>query len=65
MSKLDITIETDREGNHVVVFPGRREELIPPRYYDERLSWIKASFDRFIASVHDLNLLRRTAAIHL
>lgn len=64
MPNLDLTIETDREGNHVVVFPGRREELMLPRFYDERLTWIQSSFARFFESVTDLESLRKSAHIN-
>jgi hypothetical protein len=61
---LDLTIETDKHGEHVVFFPGRAEELIPPRDYDEKLHWIKRSFDTFLSTVHDLEAVRRATRVN-
>jgi len=61
---LEVTIETDKHGEHVVVFPGRREELIPPRDYDERLQWIQNSFETFLLRVRELEAIRRAMLIN-
>jgi len=58
VSNLELSFETDSEGRHSVVFSARQDELIPPRNYDERLSWIKASFSKFLLTVRDLEALR-------
>ena len=63
LSKLDLTIETDRQGNHFVTFPGRQEELTPPRHYEDRLEWIQASFDMFFLKVRELDVLRKSGYI--
>lgn len=64
MMTLDLAIETDKHGEHVVVFPGRREELIPPRDYDEKLHWIKRSFETFLSTVRDLEAVRRATTVN-
>lgn len=64
MFALDLTIETDKHGDHVVFFSGRREELIPPRDYDEKLHWIKRSFESFLAQVNDLEAVRRAGRVN-
>jgi hypothetical protein len=65
LAKLDLTIETDQYGNNVVVFARRNDDLVPPRHYDQRLEWIRSSFDQFLGSVRDLEEIRRASALPL
>ena len=60
-SALDLIIETDKHGKHVVVFPSRREELIAPSDYEQKLLWIKTSFQLFLARVREFESIRRTS----
>jgi hypothetical protein len=55
---LDLTIETDSDGRHVVVFPELHDELAAPSQYEDRLSWIQDSFSKFLVTVRDLDTLR-------
>ncbi|MBS2001867.1 MAG: hypothetical protein U0103_22705 [Candidatus Obscuribacterales bacterium] len=56
---LDLTIETDRNGDHFVVFPRRYENLVAPELHDEKLQWIRSSYDTFLARVREFEELRR------
>ncbi|MGH9548351.1 MAG: hypothetical protein ACRD3W_03210 [Terriglobales bacterium] len=61
---LDVAIETDRDGEPVVVFPGKREELIPPQPYDQRLEWIASSFNKFLGHVHEIERIRSAPVVN-
>lgn len=56
---LDVTIATDKNGNHVVVFPGHRDELLPPEEHYAKMNWIRASFKSFLRRVRERELLTR------
>jgi hypothetical protein len=60
---LNLTIERTRTGENLIVYPRREEELIPPVEYEDRLTWIKASFDKFLTQVQELEALRKTSHI--
>ncbi|MFN8657524.1 MAG: hypothetical protein U0105_14370 [Candidatus Obscuribacterales bacterium] len=51
--------EKDSNGEHVVSFAAANvEELVPPVSQEERLEWVRASYQRFIAKVAELDALR-------
>lgn len=50
--------EKDGNGEHVVSFAANVEELVPPVSHDERIEWVRASYQRFIAKVAELDALR-------
>ncbi len=56
---LDLTIETDRNGEHFVVFPRRYENLVPPELHAEKMEWIRSSFDPFLEHVREFELLKQ------
>jgi hypothetical protein len=56
---LDVTIETNSDGENVVVFPARREDLNPPSEYEEKLEWIKLSMETFLHHLHEIDDVRR------
>ncbi|MBS1956776.1 MAG: hypothetical protein JST89_21485 [Cyanobacteria bacterium SZAS-4] len=58
---LDLTIETDRNGNHFVVFPRRYENLMTPELHEEKMDWIRSSYDTFLERVREIDSLRKPA----
>ncbi|MBX9666900.1 MAG: hypothetical protein K2X93_04740 [Candidatus Obscuribacterales bacterium] len=53
MSSHDHIFKLDRQGRHVVVFPHDHKRYIPPQNYEDRLNWIRKSFDSFISVVEE------------
>lgn len=47
MALTEHRIKTNERGEHVVAFPTDKREFIPPSSYEERLAWIRSSFDSF------------------
>jgi hypothetical protein len=58
---LDLTIETDRHGEHFIVFPGRYENLVPPQLHEEKMDWIRSSYDTFLEHVREFDALKKRA----
>jgi hypothetical protein len=56
---LDLTIETDRNGEHVIVFPGRYENLVAPQLHEDKMEWIRSSYNTFFARVREFDSLKR------
>ncbi len=56
---LDLTIETDRNGEHFVVFPRRYENLVTPELHEDKLEWIRSSYDTFLARVREFEALKK------
>jgi hypothetical protein len=54
---LDLFIETDRNGEHFVVFPRRYENLVPPVLHEEKMEWIRTSFEIFFKHVREIDVL--------
>ncbi|HEY9676542.1 MAG TPA: hypothetical protein V6C76_00970 [Drouetiella sp.] len=58
---LDLTIQTDKNGQHVIVFPNRYESLVAPESSADKMEWIRSSYDSFIEHVRERNVFRRHA----
>ena len=58
---LDVTIETDRNGDHFIVFPRRYENLVAPQLHEEKMDWIRSSYDTFLARVREFDSLKKPA----
>ena len=56
---LDVKIETDRNGEHFIVFPRRYENLATPELHEEKMDWIRSSYDTFLARVREIDSLRQ------
>lgn len=56
---LDLTIETDRNGDHFIVYPRRSENLVAPEQHEEKMDWIRSSYDTFLARVREFDSLRK------
>jgi hypothetical protein len=56
---LDLTIETDRNGEHFVVFPRRYENLVTPELHEDKMNWIRNSYDTFFARVREFEALKK------
>lgn len=54
---LDLFIETDKNGEHFVVFPRRYENLVAPTMHSEKMAWIRDSFETFFKHVRELDAL--------
>lgn len=52
---LDLTIEADQNGEHIVVFPRRFQDLTPPLGHDEKMAWIRRSFETFYQCLRELD----------
>jgi hypothetical protein len=61
---LDVTIETNTDGDNVVVFPARKEDIDPPFEYEEKLEWIRLSVDTFLRHVREIDDVRRALAVY-
>lgn len=59
MARTDHSIKADKRGRHVITFPANSRELIPPTNYEERLAWIRSSFDSFITVVKEKDEIRQ------
>jgi len=49
----------DEKGEHVIVFPTRARDFMPPANYDERLAWIRSSFDSFFTVVKEKDSVKQ------
>jgi hypothetical protein len=58
---LDLTIETDRNGEHFVVFPRRYENLVTPEAHEDKMNWIRTSYDTFLERVREFEALKKPA----
>jgi len=58
MVAIDHSIKKDERGEHLVVFPVTSKELIPPRNYEERLEWIRISYETFFLHVREKDSVR-------
>lgn len=58
---LDLTIETDRNGEHIIVYPGRYENLVTPQQHADKMDWIRSSYDTFLEHVREFESLRKRA----
>ncbi|HEY9787659.1 MAG TPA: hypothetical protein V6D17_19885 [Candidatus Obscuribacterales bacterium] len=61
MLGIELEIITGRDGKTKLYFRGSRDEILPPPTHDERMEWIRKSFNRFYAYVQDIEDLRSQA----
>lgn len=52
------TFKLDARGEHVIVFPNHSRNLIAPVNYEERLDWIRKSYNSFITVVREKDEVR-------
>ncbi len=53
MPSLDHTFRLDEQGKNQVVFSHDYRRYIPPQNYEDRLNWIRHSFDSFISVIEE------------
>ncbi|MBX3076231.1 hypothetical protein KF707_02160 [Candidatus Obscuribacterales bacterium] len=58
MALTDHRIKTNKRGEHVVAFTTDKNEFIAPSTYEERLAWIRSSFDSFYNVVKEKEAVR-------
>jgi hypothetical protein len=58
MALTDHTFKLDEHGEYVIVFSNNAKSLIAPVNYEERLDWIRKSYDSFFTVVREKDEVR-------
>jgi hypothetical protein len=61
---LDVTIETNNQGENVVVFPSCKDDFTAPNHYEEKLEWIKLSVETLLHHIQELEDIRKAIAVY-
>jgi hypothetical protein len=58
VARIEHRIKTNKRGEFVVAFPTDKREFIAPTSYEDRLAWIRSSFDSFLTVVKEKESVR-------
>ncbi len=60
---LGIRLESDANGQPVVTYVPRVEDFTPPTTREERIEWVRQSYERFFEKVLEKDTLTRVAEV--
>ena len=59
-----LSVHQHREAGGSNIVPPRLDELHAPHTHEERLAWVKQSYERFFEKVREHDALLRLAELH-
>ncbi|MBX9691497.1 MAG: hypothetical protein K2Z81_03870 [Cyanobacteria bacterium] len=58
MADIELKVKEKENGGYEIVYPTYKSELVSPCDPEERLEWIRASFESFFNHVKDRDSLK-------